>query len=96
MVSFPVFLCRTLGSYDGLEYFPSAKFPPNHEIKDTLFQQPYPVYILKEDNMDGTRLYVLVPPPFIPFCLSQVHYLTQEKNKGGVDTWHNLFFCGSA
>jgi hypothetical protein len=60
-------LVQDLQSYDGLEYFPSAKFPPNHEIKDTLFQQPNPVYMLKEDNMDGTRLYVLDPPPF-PFA----------------------------
>jgi hypothetical protein len=76
-------LVQDLQSYDGLEYFPSAKFPPNHEIKDTLFQQPNPVYMLKEDNMDGTRLYVLDPPPF-PFAFPKCTTWHKRKTREGL------------
>ncbi len=48
--------------------------------------------MLKEDNMDGTRLYVFVPPPYslLPFPSALLD--TREKTREGLtlDTTYSL------
>lgn len=84
-MSFPVFLCRILQSYDGLEYFfPVPSSYLTMKSKTLCFNNPTQCRCLKKTTWMVLGYYVFVPPPYslLPFPSALLD--TREKTREGL------------